>query len=226
MTSADNLPPLTAMNSATASPTWRGVGRPRSAKSEESILQTTLRILHDEGYAALTIDRVAASAKVSKSTIYRRWPTKEHLVLAVFDRLPLATAPKGRSLEQDLLTMAGQFTRSMRESPIQSVLPRLAGECVDNPALAEALVRVNTRRREPMRAVLQQAIARGEIAADTDIDLAIDLIQGAIVARTFFMVQELSPAWIRNLVRTLKSGIGTTATGAAKAPARLKRSPA
>ncbi|HSW14787.1 MAG TPA: TetR/AcrR family transcriptional regulator [Solimonas sp.] len=205
------------MNSPATPSAGRVGGRPRSAKSEQSIIQTTLRILQEHGYAALTIDRVAASAKVSKSTIYRRWPTKEHLVLAVFERIPLAAAPKGRSLEEDLLTMAAQFTRSMRESPIQSVLPRLAGECVDNPALAEALVRVNTQRREPMRMLLQQAIARGEIEAATNIDLAIDLIQGAIVSRVFLMVEELRPAWIRELVGVLKSGFGR------KAPPPRKR---
>ncbi len=59
-----------------------GAGRPRSWRSEEAILEATGKLLSSEGYLGLTVSKVAARARASKSTIYRRWPTKEHLVIA------------------------------------------------------------------------------------------------------------------------------------------------
>ncbi|HSW12925.1 MAG TPA: TetR/AcrR family transcriptional regulator [Solimonas sp.] len=186
-------------------------GRPRSAASERAILDTTLAILHDEGYAALTIDRVAATARVSKSTIYRRWPTKEHLILSVFAQLPVVTVAEGSSFEAELLAQFGQFAKALQDSPLRSVLPRIAAECVGNPELSAALIRVNNERRGPLRTLLARAIARGEVAGDTDIELAIDVIQGAIAIRQYFLLDSLRPAWIRQLARLVMGGIAAPA---------------
>lgn len=194
----------------TASTPARGAGRPRSAASERAIIDATLKLLADEGYAALTTDRVAAKARVSKSTIYRRWPTKEHLVLAVFEVLPLPVPPEGRGLEEELTALFSGYGRYMRTSPLRGVLPRLAAEAVANPALSGALIRVNEMRREPTRIVLQRAIARGEVPADIDVEVTVDVIQGAIAIRQLFLLDELKPAWVRKLVRLVVGGVAGT----------------
>lgn len=184
-----------------------GRGRPRSALAEHSILQAALQILSSEGYNALTTDRVAATARVSKSTIYRRWPTKEHLILAVFGQIPMAAPEEGANLEAELIALFGQFVRIMHGSPMKAVLPRLAAECVHNPELSSALILVNEQRRVPIRIVLNRAMRRGELAEGTDIELAIDVIQGAIAIRLYFLLDQLSDAWIRKLVRLVMDGI-------------------
>ncbi len=184
-------------------------GRPRSAASGKAILDATLKLLYEEGYDALTTDRLAAEAKVSKATIYRRWPTKEHLVLAVMEQLPVPDVPEGKSFEQELLALFRQAAKVTRASPIQSVLPRLAAECVGHPELSAALIRVNHHRREPLRRALRRAIARGEVHARTDLELAIDFIQGAIAIRSLFLLEEIKPAWAKRLAQMIVSGIGT-----------------
>lgn len=188
-------------------PTATPRGRPRSLVSEQAILNATLRILSTEGYAALTLDRVAAEARASKATIYRRWKTKEHLVLAVFSQLPPVVPEEGRNLEEELLLLFSQSARFMQDSPLKSVLPSLAAECVRNPALSSALILVNEQRRAPPRLVLQRAIRRGELPADTDIELAIDVIQGAVAIRLYFLLDTLSETWIRRLVRLVIAGL-------------------
>jgi AcrR family transcriptional regulator len=182
--------------------------RARSLAAEQAILKATLDILSTRGYSALTIDRVAATARASKTTIYRRWKTKEHLILAVFAQLPMAEPARGASLEADLITLFGQFARIMSASPLTTALPKLVAECVNNPSLAAALADVNDRRRAPVRAVLGYAIERGELHSDTDIELVIDVIQGAISIHLYFLLQPLSDDWIRGLVRLLINGIG------------------
>ncbi|MFA5941784.1 MAG: TetR/AcrR family transcriptional regulator [Sinimarinibacterium sp.] len=186
--------------------------RARSRAAEQAILKATLEILSERGYAALTIDRVAASARASKTTIYRRWKNKEHLVLAVFGQLPIPVPAAGPSLEADLIALFGQFSKIMRDSPLRGVLPKLAAECIDNPALSAALVQVNDQRRAPMRHVLRHAIRRGELPADADIELAIDVLQGAIAIRQYFLLDELTDKWIRGLVGLLLDGIGPRKT--------------
>jgi AcrR family transcriptional regulator len=75
-------------SAAVTSQAKRKPGRPRSMQSEEAIIKATTALLTDEGYASLTVGKVAARARASKSTIYRRWPTKEHLVIEAFNRWP------------------------------------------------------------------------------------------------------------------------------------------
>lgn len=194
---------------------------PRGVAAEQAILGATLKILSEGGYAALTIDRVAATARASKTTIYRRWKTKEHLVLALFSQLPMAEPLAGPSLEADLMTLFGQFAQVMEDSPLRGVLPKLVAECVNDPGLSTALIEVNERRRAPIRHVLKHAIRRGELPKDADIELAIDVIQGAISIRLYFLLDRLSEDWMRSLVRLLLRGLGVAA---AVGPKRRKPS--
>ncbi len=180
--------------------------RPRSLAAEQAILSATLRILAEDGYAGLTIDRVAATARASKSTIYRRWKNKEHLILALFERLPVAMPEAGESFEAELLSSFRQFARIMDESPLRGVLPTLVAECVNNPTLAAALAKVNDRRRAPLRQIIERAIARRELAADTDVELVIDVLQGAIAIRLYFLLDPVTEDWTRGLVRLIRDG--------------------
>ena len=182
-------------------------GRPRSLVSEQSILDATLRILSTEGYAALTVDRVATLARASKATLYRRWQTKEHLVLAVFSRMPVMIPAEGRNVEEEIMALFSQFSRQMRDSPLKGVLPMLAAECVGNPTLSTTLMLINDQRRAPMRLVLRRGIQRGELPPETDIELAIDLIQGAMAIRFYFLLENPSEHWMRGLLRVVLAGL-------------------
>src|SRR3546814_2581823 len=95
----------------------------------------------------------------------------------------------------------------MQDSPLRGVLPNLIAECINNPALSSALTQINDRRRAPIRHVLQHAIKRGELTADTNIELVIDVIQGAISIRLYFLLDALSTDWIHGLVQLLLDGI-------------------
>lgn len=192
------------------------IPRARGVAAEQAILKATLEILQDGGYSALTIDRVAARARASKTTIYRRWNTKEHLVLAVFQQLPIAIPDSSSGkLETDLVGLFKQFSTIMEASPLRGVLPMLVAECINNPALSHLLVQVNERRRAPIRHVIRQAVDRGELPADTDVELIIDMIQGAISIRLYFLLDQLSETWIRGLVCLLLNGASRTCATAA-----------
>jgi AcrR family transcriptional regulator len=186
----------------------RSPGRPRRQESEDAILNAVMLILASDGYVGLTTDKIAARARVSKSTIYRRWATKEHMVLAAFTRTsPLEPVDTG-DLEQDMLNIIAQFVRLLRETPLGGALPALMVERLHNPALAAAFDPIVTRRREPAKIVLERAIQRGTLDPVLDMELALDLIFGPVTLRALFLSGDVTHNALRALVRAALRGLG------------------
>ena len=188
------------MTSAAVLKAHHGPGRPRSEAAEKAILEATLRLLAELGYGGLTMDRVAAEAKVSKATMYRRWPSKVHLVITAFSQLPQLPCPDTGNLRQDLIEVLGSFLLITQNTSLAGVLPTLAGERARIPELADYLDEATRQRREPVKQVLQRAIKRGDLPAKTDVELAIDLVMSPLVMRIFLTN---NPADIRFLEQVI-----------------------
>ncbi len=186
----------------------RKPGRPRSKKSEEAIISATTKLLTDEGYDKLTVLKVAAYARASKSTIYRRWPTKEHLIIEAFNRWPALLPHDKGDLLSDLLDLYRQFLRVLHRPPSNGIMPTLVAEKTRNPALAAVFEPLMQKRRDPVRAVFRRAIERGELSRDTDTELAIDAIMGATVLRLYFTSGDLSVKSMRKYLVVLLRGLG------------------
>jgi AcrR family transcriptional regulator len=176
-----------------------GPGRPRSLQSEEAILEATGKLLSSEGYLGLTLSKVAARARASKSTIYRRWPTKEHLVMAAFDRWPLMVPRDRGNLLSDLVDLYQQYLRVHYRAPAGAIVPTLAAERVSNPALSALFDSLMQRRLDPTRVIVKRAIERGELPADTDLELAVEAVTAAAVLRVYFLPTDQSVKAIRRL---------------------------
>lgn len=185
----------------------KGPGRPRSSESEESILSVTLDLLVARGYRGVTINNVSSKAKVSKSTIYRRWGSKEELILAAFDRMPALETPDTGNVEHDLVGILKQFIGFVKNTSLSTVLPVLIGECANNPALMEALDPLVERRREPTKGVLKRAVERGELCSDLDLDTMVDLVIGPILLRLFFVLGDVSDKAVRQIVHGALEGL-------------------
>ena len=186
----------------------RKPGRPRSKKSEEAIISATTKLLNDEGYAKLTVGKVAAYAKASKSTIYRRWPTKEHLIIEAFNRWPALTPHDKGDVLSDLVDLYRQFLRVLHRPPSNSIMPTLVAEKAHNPELAAVFDPLMQIRRDPARAIFRRAVERGELSRDTDTELAIDAIMGATVLRLYFTSGDLSVKSMRKLLIVVLRGLG------------------
>jgi len=185
----------------------RKPGRPRSKRSEEAIIRATTALLADERYASITVSKVAARARASKSTIYRRWPTKEHLVIEAFNRWPALTPHDRGDLLADLLNLYRQFLRILHKPPSNAIMPTLVAERAHNPALAAVFDPLMQRRRDPVRVVLRRAIERGELPRDSNIELAVDAIMGVTVLRMYFIPGNLSIPAIRDFLTVLLRGL-------------------
>jgi AcrR family transcriptional regulator len=154
------------------------------------------------------VSKVAARARASKSTIYRRWPTKEHLVIEAFNRWPELTPRDRGDVMSDLIDLYRQFLRILHRPPSNAIMPTLVAERAHNPELAAVFDPLMQRRREPARVVLHRAVERGELPRDTDVELAVDALMGVTVLRMYFIPGDLSIAAIRAFLTVLLRGLG------------------
>ena len=160
-------------------------GRPRSEEAHQAILDATLALLVEVGFSGLTVEGVAARAGVGKATIYRRWPSKLPLVVEAFRQLPALEEVDTGDLVDDLTAMLRSYMQLYNQTPLATVLPSLAGERAHNPELAKFFDPVMRERRMPLVRALERAVARGELPADLDLELAVDLIVGPIAVKVY-----------------------------------------
>jgi len=189
--------------------TKRAPGRPRSLASEEAIINATSRLLRTHGFSGLTLSRVAARARASKSTIYRRWPTKEHLIVAAFNRWPVLVPHDSGDVLEDLMDLHAQSMRHLRRGGLKGVMPKLIAARAEEPALASVLDPLIERRYDPVRTILRRAIERGQLPKNSDVELAVHMIMDITAARLYFTSSGTSQPAIREVFRVLLRGLGT-----------------
>jgi AcrR family transcriptional regulator len=149
-------------------------GRPRSAEVDRAIIVATLDLLVDEGYAALTVEAVAARAGVGKTTVYRRWPNKDLLVAdalaSVNDELPPPLVDG--SVRDRLVATLEHIRVKSPETFSGRIMPRMVAYARSHPELyAQYQQRVLEPRRERLRALLREGVASGELRDDLDIEV-------------------------------------------------------
>lgn len=192
---------------------------PRSAQVVESVRAATLAELARVGFAGLTIDAVARAADVSRTTIYRRWPTKAALLAAIAEPLlrRYDEDPDTGSLGGDLMALLA----TIRDN---SVLPegRALGEALKSSSaeLQELLDAVMDRAVAPLRRALDRAAARGEIHEGEDLDVIAHL---AFYGTAFWEQAHGCPPSdddCQRMLRVLLSGPAAGARGTASASSR------
>lgn len=159
-------------------------GRPRSAEVDEAVLTAALELAGEVGVSKMSMDELARRANVAKATIYRRWASKEALVL---DALGSAMSPiddvDTGSLGGDLDLYLAELVSRFEQNPMNDVLPHLIEAACHDPAIQASLDDYVRFRRRPLGRIFERARDRGELAADADIDVLIDAIIGPFVYR-------------------------------------------
>ena len=185
-------------------------GRPRSERAHQAILEATNQLLEERGFSDLTMDEVAQRAGVSKPTIYRRWPTKGTLVFEAFsadfrNRQPL---PDTGTLRGDLLGALRAWIRVVKGTVTGRTLRGLIAEVQRDPELAELWrERFLAPVRAQHRTMVERAVLRGEVAADADPDIVLDLLYGPAYHRLLQSHLPLSDRFARAVVDTVVAGV-------------------
>ena len=192
-------------------------GRPRSEQADQAILRAATDLLAEHGLSGMSIEEVAARARVGKATVYRRWPTKGALALDAFLTFYRGEQPEPDTgtLRGDLLAVLRGWVRAVTRTPAGRMLAGLIAAAQHDPDLAaDWRDRVIAPLRARHAVLLDRAIARGEIPAGTDKDVVLDLLFGAAYHRLLLGHRPLSDRFVRRVVETIMTGI----TGAAGSP--------
>src|SRR2546423_4324085 len=201
----------------TENPAARRRGRPRSLRAHRAILDAALDLLAADGYERMTIEAVAARAGVGKTTIYRRWPSKEDLIIdAMEDLVSEVHPPDTGSVRDDLVELLTQMQRLLASSRAGDVFPRMVAEVAAGSALGRAyLQRVIGPRFAMIHSILARGVSRGELSADLDLEVARDLVVGPVVfAKLTRRLPTRAPSKrAALLVDTLLGGLANRAAG-------------
>jgi AcrR family transcriptional regulator len=194
----------------------RRPGRPRSERADQAIIEAALSLFAESGPEGLCIERVAARAGVGKATIYRRWPGKEDLLL---DAIAALKAPlpelAGQSVRADLVDLLASMCQSAADPRRAREFALLLGEGATYPRLmARYRETVVEPRREVFRSVLRRGVATGELRADTDIEAALFMLIGAVVARGRYAPDAIPPGYAERVVDELLRGLAPRQDGA------------
>jgi AcrR family transcriptional regulator len=181
-------------------------GRPRNQQTHDAILESARGLLRREGPARFSIEQVAASAGVSKASIYRRWPTKGALLIELYmEGLPGDLSPQPRSLRTELRRYLLATVERLDEPVWRSILRSLVAEGQYDPATADLLrQRVVAPRREAGLALLRHAQASGQIAAGLDHEMILDLLFGPLWYRLLFEHAPLDADFAQRLLRQVE----------------------
>ncbi len=168
---------------------------------EAELLAVTLQLLQEHGYDRLTLDAVATTARASKATLYRRWPTKAELVLAAFveGTRQVAVAPDTGTLRGDLLRLGEQICAhvSTHASTIRAVLVEVSRSAELDAMMQQQFL---DQRKALMEHVLARAVDRGEIEASAITEDLWDVLPGYLIYRSILTGRAPSRRTVQDLV--------------------------
>lgn len=184
-------------------------GRPRDENCSAAILSATIELVAEVGIASMTVDAVAARAGVGKASIYRRWSSKEALMLDAWKSCIIPNVvPDTGSLRGDLEQMYTSAAQPLSDLEMQRVFPQMIAAAKVNPDVTDAYRAYLDERRRPMLTALNRAVERGELPPGTDIEVVHDLLVAPLVYRWLVTDGQVDPALRARIVDVVLAGIG------------------
>lgn len=177
------------------------VGRPRDARIDTQVVAAVLSELRNGGYHAITIDCIARKVRRARTSLYRRWPSKRHLVAyAIVGELGESPASDTGTLRADLEAAVRTLRRAFA-GPLGQGLAGLVADMAQDDALADIIrTEVLARRRRSMREAFARARRRGETREGLDLEVLLDMLTGPFYYRTLFRHAPITRRMTRDVV--------------------------
>jgi AcrR family transcriptional regulator len=192
-----------------STPAGRGRGRRPAEEVRADILHTVGALLLSEGSADLTFERISREAGVSKTTLYKWWPSKGALALdgyvhAVEETLAF---PDTGDIRADLMSQLHAFAKLMTETPGGRALIELIGQSQTDPELAVAFRQLySSGRRRLAGERLRRAQELGQIRAEVDVQILVDQLWGAVYHRLLVPDEPVTTRFVDGLVSNILDG--------------------
>jgi len=182
----------------------RRIGRPRreAAVSHAAIMDAVYELLKEKPASELTMEAIAKRAKVGKPTLYKWWPSKAALIMAMFyERLVgRLEAPQASTVEEAIRVKMRRLIKEFN-GLFGKVMAELIAEGQSDPSILKELYERHIRlRRESIVADIERGKASGEFAADVDPGLLIDAIFGPIYYRMLLRLGPLTEQYGNGLI--------------------------
>jgi AcrR family transcriptional regulator len=192
--------------------TMSATARPdrRSKRTEEAILQATRELLIEVGVRGLTVEGVAARAGVAKTTVYRRWKSKEELALAVLLEMVnvIVAVPDLGNVHDELITFVNGAVRILGKTLMGRVMQGLVSDFASNEDLGRAFrEQIVSLRLAEVRRLIDRAIERGEVRPDVDPTLVHELLFGPVYYRLLLSGGKLDRRLAERIVGAVLPGI-------------------
>ena len=193
------------------------MARKKSEQCRLAILDAAAQVMHDKGYLDMSIEEVACRAKAGKQTVYRHFWGKSRLALEAFVHKAASQLdlPDTGSLEGDLARYLDDVAHAMDVPAKRQMLAGLLAEVQTDDELGDAFRReLIEAKRTALRTVFQRGIARGEVPADADLDVLVDLVHGPIWFRLLISGAPLDAHFVAGLVAAVVQAARAPCEGA------------
>ncbi len=190
----------------------RPVGRPRSAEVHSAILTATVELFAEEGFDGMSIEAVASRAGVGKTAIYRRWSSKEALVLDALKALNIEVLVVDTgNFRDDAVAFLHEAVRAyLRITNPQHVelSLKIVGELYERPEVFSTLyAQLFAPRNRQLERLIRRAQARGELRHDLDVTLIMDLIAGPIIIHALLSTVRSTPHSLDDIITLSVDGV-------------------
>ena len=176
----------------------------RVQRSKNSILAVTYKLLTEEGIAGVSVDEVSRRSGVSKTTIYRHWPSRSALLMDACSKIGgVPVTPDTGSLKGDVTALATTLAQQLKSARWAAVLPSIIDAAERDSELAKILAHLHAGQMVPYFAVAERAKKRGELAPDTNVSEFADSIVAPFFYRRWFSREPLDDTFVKRLVRGL-----------------------
>lgn len=181
----------------------------RGENARQRVLRAALEVLADKGLPGLTMEAVARRAGASKATLYRHWASPAAMLVDAMDSMSrVLPVPATGGLRSDLLELLGGLQAHVVKQPYPRLMAAFIDAAERDPALWDLHARLTERRREPVLHVLAEAIRRGDLPSDTDLEVVLDLLVGPTFYRRFVAHGTFPDDYVASVVDHVLRAVG------------------
>ena len=190
-------------------------GRPRSQAAEEAVVRAACELMDEMKLKDITAEAIAKRAGVSKATLYKWWPNKTHILVdAVLSRISTTVQiPDTGSTFDDFCLLLRGFVDFHTKTAFGATVTQIFAEgLMDSDILQLYTDRYVMPRREQLKQIWTRGVARGDIRADTDADLVLDMLYGPAIYRYLQKHAPINPDIAVDMVGLAFFGFGIKAS--------------
>ncbi len=181
---------------------------PRVARTRAVVLDAAIDLLAERGYSGFSVEGVVDRTGVAKTTLYRHWPTRDHLLAAAIGQLAGAgQLPDTGSVRQDLLDFFARRVQAAHTRQWERCMPALVEAAARHPELAAMIARLTAQALSQVETLIRRGIERGEIRPGINPQLAASALMGPLVFRRLLLQEAPTSERVSTVIDLVMQGI-------------------